>query len=327
MILLAGLLGSASRLAHGALAGALSSPECFVLQRCSWARRLGPFLGASRYGSLISVTAVPQGSSEDQAPEESIQGAESLQFAREMLNRQFSQADVQVSDRGLGCDTMELELGPDELPEVGTVLLANPKAFFGEERVPYPAATIRTGRIVPNASASRHDKAASLPVVLIIGKTHYGAEGLVLGWWSGRLLGDPELNFSQFQTRPLYLGGIVKRPFAFLHTYPEMPSTRKLTKDGLSTSEDYGAACDWISEGNGSSMRFKFFMNGVYWPSQEFAELSPDAGVWLPTSVDVNWIMREPDSSFEEPLWVQIADKAGGKLKQLAEEYGLLPTS
>jgi len=319
-ILLAGLLGSVCRLrlAHGALARALQLPECFVL--------LQQFLRPSQHSSLISVTAIPEGCSEGQAPDECEQSAESLQFARERLNRQFSQAGGQVSDRGVGWDTRELELGPNELPEVGTVLLANPAAFFGRERMPYPAATIRTGRIVPNASASRHDKAASLPVVLLIRKTTYGVEGLVLGWWSGRLLGDPELNFTQFQTRPLYLGGVVKRPFSFLHSYPEMPSARRLSGDGLSTSEDFGAACSWISEGNGSSMRFKFFMNGVWWKNEEYAELSSAADVWLPVTVNLNLIMREPDSSFEEPLWVQIADKAGGKIRQLAEEYGLLPT-
>ncbi|CAE7900325.1 unnamed protein product [Symbiodinium microadriaticum] len=87
-------------------------------------------------------------------------------------------------------------------------------------------------------------------------------------------------------------------------------------------SNHYETACRWIHTGPGSSLRFKFFYHSILWEGDEVDELSSTAGVWIPVQVSRDYLLREPDSSLEEPLWVQYAHKAGGELAELAKEQG-----
>ena len=145
----------------------------------------------------------------------------------------------------------------------------------------------------------------------------------MLGLWSGRLLGD--LDLSAFQTRPMYFGGPgLDQPLSILHAYPELAGSLRLTEDGLMLSDDFGDAVKWVRDEVGSPLRFKFIRKVLWAPSEE-AELAPEAGVWLPTRCSRDLLLREPDSSFEEPLWSQIAEKAGGEVGGIARAYELLP--
>eukprot|EP00435_Cladocopium_sp_Y103_P048880 s215_g14.t1 len=89
--------------------------------------------------------------------------------------------------------------------------------------------------------------------------------------------------------------------------------------------DDFSAACEWIENGPGSALRFKFFWNNVIWRMDEIDELAPERGIWIPVAVSCDLLLREPDSSFEDPLWAQYALKAGGELKELGERFGLFP--
>lgn len=205
----------------------------------------------------------------------------------------------------------------DGVPPVGSVLMANPRSFLDKVT---PVAAMRTGWM-PSLESSRRDK-ARLPVVLITRRTADSLQGVLLGSWSGKLLGDMDAQY--FMTRPLYIGGVNVSGLSMVHSYPEMPGSWELI-DGLAASDDFNMACDWIENGPGSALRFKFFWNQVVWRMDEIDELAPEQGIWIPVTVSGDLLLREPDSSFEDPLWAQYALKAGGELKELGERFGLFP--
>jgi len=268
--------------------------------------------------------------------------SEGVEKARKRLLRQWADGGVDLMNENPLWAAPEWEFSTSGLPKPGSVLLAHPAAYpaWGSESqaaggnhppqdqhsLSRPCASRRTGlRVVP-LDAPRRER-ARLPVVLLTRRTSEGTEGLSLGVWSGSLLGD--LNFSKFMTRPLYIGGPmhtdVEQPLEMLHAYPECPGSQRLTPDGLTLLNDWHKACDWIEEGPGSSMRFKFFLYRVRWLPEEERELTPGAGVWMAARCSRDLILREPDSAYEEPLWSQIADRAGGDLAMVAREHGLLP--
>lgn len=205
----------------------------------------------------------------------------------------------------------------DGVPPVGSVLMANPSSFL--DKVP-PVAAMRTGWM-PSLESSWRDK-ARLPVVLITRRTAESLQGVLLGSWSGKLLGDMDAQY--FMTRPLYIGGVNTSGLSMVHSYPELPGSWELL-DGLAASDDFNMACDWIENGPGSALRFKFFWNQVVWRMDEIDELAPERKIWIPVTVSGDLLLREPDSSFEDPLWAQYALKAGGELKELGERFGLFP--
>jgi len=270
----------------------------------------------------------------------------SEQFRREILSRQLDAYSKQESNPsstdGIGW-AQEVDLSNGSLPEVGTVLLANPDVFSrhslwegdssndDSEEIVLLAAVLRTGWSPQlEEKLSRIDR-ANLPVVLIRRRDEAGIEGLMLGWYSGQLLGDFPQSKS-FLTRPLYYGTLdsldreeQKPALSMLHGYPEMPGSICLG-EGLGISYNYSQACDWIGpEGPGSSLRFKFFHGHVYWSASEAKrELSAKAGVWIPVRASTDLLLCEPDSPFEEPLWVQLVTKVGGNIAILARKYSLL---
>jgi len=258
---------------------------------------------------------------------------EEVRRVREQLQRQWSKGEGPVAGEGQATAQEglwalpELELGRDGLPHAGSVLLANPAAYVSNERrwaFDRPVAEVRTGLSPAPINASRRAR-ADLPVVLLTRQSPMGSEGLLLNAFTGQLLGD--LGYEEFMTRPLYYGGplqVADNVLWMLHAYPELPGCLQLTMDGLAVSDDFDSACDWVQNGTGSSMRFKFFVSSVRWQPGEEGELAPESGIWLPARCSRELLLREPDSPFEEPLWVQIAERAGGELASLARAHSLL---
>lgn len=287
-----------------------------------------------------------------------------LRFARERLLRQFNQQDNELDlDNqspywAVPEPAFDLN-GRPNFPKVGSVLLAHPEPFHlyqqqalrnleqqnasgsapkeGDADDPAqavaaaewavapeeePAASYRTGILPALSDATRREK-ARLPVVLITEHNELGTEGLLLGLWSGKLLGD--MGFDAFMTRPLYVGGAIKAGLAMLHSYPELPGAKNITSDGLAMSMNFSQALDWITYGTGTSLRFKFFIYKVRWPPGELEKELEQGTNWLHVRCSRDLLMREPDSSFEEPLWVQIAEYAGGAPAEAARDYSLLP--
>jgi len=261
-------------------------------------------------------------------------------FRREILSRQFQESNPSSTD-GIGW-VQEVDLSNSSLPEVGTVLLANPDVFLRRslwegnsssddyEEIKLLAAVLRTGwSWIPQMNESPRRDRACLPVVLIRRRDEGGTEGLMLGCWSGSLLGDVP-QFDCFLTRPLYYGTLDREAeelgLSMLHGYPEMPGAICLG-EGLGISYNYSQARDWVSpEGPGSSLRFKFFYGHVSWSASEaMRELSAKSSIWIPVRASTDLLLREPDSSFEEPLWVQLVNKVGGNIAELARKYSLLP--
>eukprot|EP00929_Paragymnodinium_shiwhaense_P098873 TRINITY_DN6038_c0_g1_i4.p1 TRINITY_DN6038_c0_g1~~TRINITY_DN6038_c0_g1_i4.p1 ORF type:complete len:501 (+),score=70.27 TRINITY_DN6038_c0_g1_i4:99-1601(+) len=250
------------------------------------------------------------------------------------------------------------------LPPIGSVLLANPEHYgkvyeileaendkqraaaeaeglewrpddgfsprFEMDKDLVPAAANRTGMPITPPHRGRREK-ARLPVILITGRSQGTTEALLLGRWTGCLLGD--FDYKVFMTRPLYMGGPqenMEGQMTMLHSYPELGSSALITDDGLAistaTTEEFAAAVDWVGDaGPGTPIRFKFFISRICWKGDEQKELLPNSGVWMPAvKCSRDLILREPDSSDEEPLWAQIAIRAGGVLKEMAEKCGLL---
>jgi len=273
-------------------------------------------------GLQVSLAALPNEDAESLADPSGTDWDKELRRATERLKKKELQEEVLSDTPPLFRQSDEWKVErveiKDGVPAVGTVLLADPRSFLESKAMP---AAMRTGWR-PSSESSRRDK-ARLPVVLIIRHTCDSIQGVLLGSWSGKLLGD--MDAQSFMTRPLYIGGANTSGLSMVHSYPEMPGATEITKDGLATSDDFYVACDWIENGTGSALRFKFFWGNVVWRLNEVEEMLPEKGIWIPVTVSRDLLLREPDSSFEDPLWAQYALKAGGELKELGERFGLFP--
>lgn len=281
---------------------------------------------------LLPCCAAQHGNEADKSTDRNTLDA--LQFNRERLRRQWNAPQEQESELWA---TVEMNLLDDDLPKVGTVLLANPDIFLQDDlQEGTPTAALRRmgwTRQEDESKLSRRER-ARLPVVLIRHRDEAGIEGFYLDYWTYQLLGD--LGFRAFETRPLYSGCGPRLQFkdeqhtlAMLHGYPEMPGAARIG-EGLGCSDcsgdNFRQACDWVSpEGPGSALRFKFFCGSIRWSlSEAKRELTAQAGIWMPLRASTDFLLREPDSSFEEPLWVQLAERAGGHVAELARKHGLL---
>jgi len=284
-------------------------------------------------------------------------GGEGLSLEEEFLAEQrkleekILQEEQLVQQRGelehLFTDDPEAEFGTkywaradpeameDKLPKVGTVLLANPETFFEQS---FPKAMLTTGVIPAQAGDTEvpRKQRANLPVVLITKRErNKRLEGLLLGRWSGDLLGD--LGWNLFKTRPLYIG---RGPYFFpgrgrqepeqtwrvLHKYKDIPGAQPVTSDDLYVSDNAEAPLDFVINSTVSTLPFKFFALMVEWsPGAAKAEFIRSRDTWIPAQCSSELLLREPDSPYEEPLWSQIAERCGGELKELGLKYGLLP--
>eukprot|EP00418_Pyrodinium_bahamense_P028322 CAMPEP_0179157794 /NCGR_PEP_ID=MMETSP0796-20121207/76972_1 /TAXON_ID=73915 /ORGANISM="Pyrodinium bahamense, Strain pbaha01" /LENGTH=114 /DNA_ID=CAMNT_0020859433 /DNA_START=61 /DNA_END=405 /DNA_ORIENTATION=- len=113
-----------------------------------------------------------------------------------------------------------------------------------------------------------------------------------------------------------------------VHPYPQVPGAELLSEDtGLYLGGGLAEAQDWVEEGQGSSLRFRFFLNNIRWPPGELAaEVAPAGGqkTWLPTRCSADLVLSEVDSSEERPLWAQLAELAGGEAEEAGRQHGLL---
>mmetsp|Transcript_122871 Transcript_122871/g.393603 ORF Transcript_122871/g.393603 Transcript_122871/m.393603 type:complete len:384 (-) Transcript_122871:495-1646(-) len=327
--------------------GGCRGPPCEAFVQHTGAPGLGG-LRATVRGSPFLARRVggAEGPGELRGIPESELDEESIEFARECLIRQWEGNECvgALPGHSLGGRLREKEASPywampewefdkSGIPKAGSVVLAHPD-LLRRPRIASalpgltdPVASNRTGLPLASPAADRKER-ARLPVVLLTKRSSEGTEGLLLGAWSGSLLGDLDLAIQAFVTRPLYIGGprldSMSASLAILHSYPEMPGSEPLTPDGLMLSHDWDKAVSWVEDGPGSSLRFKFFSRRVFWSTEEEAELSPDAGIWMPARVSRDLLLREPDSAFEEPIWAQIVEHAGGRMREAASKYDLL---
>lgn len=223
----------------------------------------------------------------------------------------FRQSLIQGWGSGaLGADDTSSDwaeiLRPESLA-AGDVLLACPSGLGGE--------SMRGA----GGSLSR-----ALPVVLLTQVHQDGrAEGVWLTRRTGKLMGD---YVDCFCSRPLHYGGPVQAPLTMLHPYPEVPGARPLGESGLFFGGDFDGAQQWVEDGEGSSLRFRFFLNQVRWDEGELAaDLWPGEDCsWIAVRCSRDLVLAEADALDETPLWARIAELAGGAAEDLGNEYGLL---
>lgn len=193
----------------------------------------------------------------------------------------------------------------------GDVLLAWPSGLGG----------LAAADVMESAGS---DLARALPVVLLTQVHQDGrAEGVWLTRRTGKLMGD---YVNCFCSRPLHYGGPVQAPLTMVHPYPEVPGARPLGESGLFFGGDFDGAQQWVEDGEGSSLRFRFFLNQARWEEGELAaDLWPEEDCsWIAVRCSKDLILAEADALDEKPLWARIAELAGGAAEDIGNEYGLL---
>jgi len=218
------------------------------------------------------------------------------------------------------------EVVQGEKPELrpGDLLLANPADFIGEGTAVGTERVGLSGRIPPDWPL--RERLRMLPVVLLtkVGSGSDVAEGLWLSVRTGRLMGD---FINHFHSRPLHLGGPVEAGLTMIHPYPQVPDAKPLGSGGLFLGGDFSGAQAWVDDGEGSSLRFRFFLNRVQWgPGELAAEANGGAAsrTWIPIRCSAGVALAEVDSSEDKPLWLRVAQLAGGSVEAIAEKFGLL---
>lgn len=160
-----------------------------------------------------------------------------------------------------------------------------------------------------------------LPVVLVTERNPDGSGlGMALTARTGKLLGDYE-GLMAFMTRPLHWGGPERRSLCMIHPYPEIEGARRLGESGLYQGGELESALAWVTQGQGTSLRFRFFVGQIKWgPGELDSELQ--AGHWFALSCDSNRILDESEDG--QPLWTELAVAAGGVTADIAKQYDLL---
>lgn len=243
----------------------------------------------------------------------------------------FRQSLIQGWARGGGLGSASADetdwaeiIREDDTLVAGDILLGSPMGFIGEggseagpERV---GLTSRISEDWPSREQLR-----LIPVVLVTRiRADGGAEGVCLTMRTGRLMGD---YVNHFHTRPLHFGGPEKASLTMIHPYQEVPGSERLSKDGgLYLGGDFGGAQEWVEEGQGSELRFRFFVNRIRWkPGELFKEVRGSGEqVWIPVRCSADLVLAEVDSIDEKPLWVRIAELAGGEAEELGRRFGFL---
>lgn len=208
----------------------------------------------------------------------------------------------------------------------GMVLLANPAAFIGEDGDTNGPRRVGLRGLMPPDWPSR-EKLRLMPVVLITRIRADGvAEGVSLTLRTGRLMGD---FFNHFHSRPLYLGGTEEAGLTMLHPYPpnQVPGAELLSESsGLYINTDaktFDGAQAWVEEGQGSSLRFRFFIQHIRWLPGDLKD-EVEKRIWVPVTCSTDLVLAEVDSVGEKPLWAQIAELAGGDVEDAGRLYGLI---
>lgn len=177
----------------------------------------------------------------------------------------------------------------------------------------------------PLSDAPRREKARWLPVVLLGERNADGsAWGLALTTRTGKLLGDYG-ELPEFMSRPLHWGGPQEAPLIMVHPYAEVTGARPIGTSGLFAGGDLASAMKWVSEGQGSSLRFRFFLGRIEWgPGELDREL--EAGRWRPLQCADDCVLDETHGeNLRGPsLWAELAKTAGGAAADAGREYDLL---
>jgi len=224
----------------------------------------------------------------------------------------------------------------------GSVLLGNPKAFA---RVTDRAGAGSVGTIGgPSgwvlkvagwlgiggmdmvADLPRWKRSRWLPVVLLTERNADGSGvGVALTARTGRLLGDYE-GPRAFMARPLHWGGPARGPLRLVHSYPQVPGAVPLGDTGLYAGGSLDDAQAWVTEGQGSSLRFRFFLNNIRWAKDELrAEVTrSEDRPWIPVRCSADLVLAEVDSIDDKPLWVRVAELAGGEAEAAGRRHNLI---
>lgn len=267
--------------------------------------------------------------SEDDA-DSALEDTTNVELFRQSLIQGWGAGEVGDStSRGALTDWAEL-VDPADI-RAGDVLLGNPALFFGAHNDTASAAAMK--RVGLNAPLpdylSQRERLRVLPVVLLtnIDNISGTAQGLLLTRRTGQLMGD---FVNHFFSRPLMLGGpIVKDSddlLIMVHSYPQVAGSQKLEDSGLyvGNSSCLASATEWVEEGEGSSLRFKFFLSSMQWgPGEVLAELAQPRA-WVPLRCSPDLVLSESDSLDDKPLWVKIAELAGGEIEELGQQHDLM---
>ncbi|CAK9084301.1 UPF0301 protein SRU_0495, partial [Durusdinium trenchii] len=211
------------------------------------------------------------------------------------------------------------ELVDPDAVQAGDMLLGHPARFFSERTSPaFTRIGLQGG--IP-ADYPRRERLRYLPVLLLteVNKEAGTAKGVWLTLRTGQLLGD-FIDF--FHSRPLLYGGPTpSESVTMIHPYPEVPGSKKLSDD-IYLGGSFEGAQAWVEEGEGSSLRIRFFLNHIEWRQGELAaELAPE-NTWLPVRCSVDVVLSETDAIDAKPLWVKVAELAGGELEELGVRLG-----
>ncbi|CAJ1408333.1 unnamed protein product [Effrenium voratum] len=250
-----------------------------------------------------------------EAPEDT-EDTTNVELFRQSLIQGWGAGDVASSDSS---DWAEV-LDPAAV-RAGDVLLGDPRRFFGEGSSP-TLRRIGLQERIPE-DYPRRERLRYLPVILLTSVEDSGkAEGVWLTLRTGQLLGD-FINF--FHSRPLLYGGPSRSESVLMvHPYAEVEGAKPLP-DGLFLGGSFESAQAWVEEGQGSSLRMRFFLNRIEWQQGELAaELAPSEKAWLPVRCSVDLVLSETDAIDAKPLWVKVAESAGGQPELLGRAYGLL---
>lgn len=241
-----------------------------------------------------------------------------VEFFRQSLLQGWGAGPI-GSDRGKSGWAEEIEVS-DLQP--GDVLIADPRGFIGEVSA---RGAKRVGMRGPMSRGySTREKLRILPVILVLSRDDRGVEGVLLTQRTGQLLGD---FIGNFQSRPLMFGGPSLGGVTMVHPYKEVPGSVALADSGLYAGGDFGAAQEWVEEGQGSSLRFRFFINRVYWNKQDILEETAAAGnlrFHIPIRCSMDLILNEDEDLNDKPLWAKLAELAGGEVLEIAREFSLL---
>merc|ERR1719221_939977 len=74
-----------------------------------------------------------------------------------------------------------------------------------------------------------------------------------------------------FHSRPLQYGGPAEASLTMVHPYPQVEGSSQLADSGLWLGGDFGSAQSWVDDGEGSSLRFRFFLNRIRWSRGQLA--------------------------------------------------------
>jgi len=304
----------------------------------TWLRQGASACGARRALVVRRAGKGTEGSDEgDKAESEEDLEAAYLEAARNRLTRTW-QADSQ-SSRGRGASTWATLIDDYSKVGAGSVLLGDPREFAGVASraglggmstldgvmgfVLKMASWLGIGGMDMVADLPRWKRSRWLPVVLLTERRPDGSgQGVALTARTGRLLGDLE-GMTSFMTRPLHWGGPEKTLLRIVHTYAEVQGARPLGSSGLYYGGELASAMAWVTEGQGSSLRFRFFIGEVKWgPGELDAEL--EAGKWAALECDADILLDESEELSGQPLWTELATAAGGSLLETAKAYNLL---